>query len=218
MTDRLRGSASGVFHPWVSLGLAVADARIFWKAIAGKFKRYRNLDIRIGRVGELPHHRITMPSQLFKILVPEDHAENMLACMMDRDHLSFGRSFHLSAGLKALSKGPDAASPSRTCTATSVPTWWPTNPEDSPDLPAVWLIKTARRPVYFATKQRRRFPHNAKLRDSRHPITFWPNGVPFDETTGLIGQVQLSKNEQTPTVNDFSARRTFDMTTNSSRV
>jgi tetratricopeptide (TPR) repeat protein len=133
----------------------------------------------------------------------EDHADNMLACMMDRaiifpsgDHSTFPLVY------KVLVEGERTDVTIADMYGYVRPDLVEDQPQDSTDPPAAWLIKTARRPVYFATKQAPPVP-NAKFVTAGILYHLLPDAMSYDGT-GLIDQCKY-RNDETLTMQDFGA-------------
>ncbi len=200
--DRTARWALQVFFIPVSLGLAVAYAHLL-EAIAGKLRNAIVISILtlIAPGVLIASHYDTC--NYSKYWYAEDHAENMLACMLDRaiifpsgDHSTFPLVY------KVLVEGERPDVTIADMYGYVRPDLVADQPEDSPDPPAVWLIKTARRPVYFATKQAPPVP-NASFVTAGILYHLLPNGVPFNGT-GLVDKCNY-RNDQTPTVDDFGS-------------
>ncbi len=208
--DRTARWALQVFFIPVSLGLAIAYGHLL-EAVVGNFKNAFDST-----------KTVVVASLLTALIAPgvlvathystcnysrywyaEDHAENMLACMMDRaiifpsgDHSTFPLVY------KVLVEGERPDVTIADMYGYIRPDLVKDQPEDSPDPPAVWLIRTSRRPVYFATKTAPPVP-NARFVTAGILYHLLPDGMPYDGTD-LISHCKY-RNDQTPTVQDFGA-------------
>ncbi len=208
--DRTARWALQVFFIPVSLGLAIAYGHLL-QAIFDAIKKVAGSKT-----------AVTVASTIIALVAPgvlvashfdtcnyskywyaEDHAENMLACMMDNaivfpsgDHSTFPLVY------KVLVEGKRPDVTIADMYGYVQPNLVKDQPEDSPDAPAVWLIKTARRPVYFATKTAPPVP-NAMFVTAGILYHLLPEGMPFDGTD-LIDKCKY-RNEETPTACDFGS-------------
>ncbi|GJM25451.1 MAG: hypothetical protein DHS20C16_18660 [Phycisphaerae bacterium] len=206
--DRTARWALQVFFIPVSLGLAIAYGHLM-QTVANKLK-FASIKVTAVATAIIA---LLAPGLLVathfdtcnysKYHYAEDHADNMLACMMDGaiifpsgDHSTFPLVY------KVLVEGERPDVTIADMYGYIRPDLVKDQPEDSPDPPATWLIKTARRPVYFATKQAPPVP-SARFVTAGILYHLLPKGMSFDGT-GLIEACKY-RNEEIPTVQDFGA-------------
>ncbi len=132
-----------------------------------------------------------------------DHAQNMLRCMLPRamvfpsgDHATFPLVYLtlVEAQRRDVLIADMYGSIS--------PELYADRPPDAADTPEAWLIKQARRPVYYATKSAPPVP-GAHFVTAGILYHLLPDGMPFDGD-GLLEQCTY-RNPETPTVEDFGA-------------
>jgi len=134
-----------------------------------------------------------------------DHAENLLRCLLPRalvfptgDHNTFPLAYlTLVEGVRDDVVIADLYGYTR-------PDLYADKPPSDPDTPEGWLIRRARRPVYFATKRAAPVT-GARFVQSGLLYHLLPDGMDFD-SAGLLDQCQYRNHEPgRPTVDDLGA-------------
>lgn len=133
----------------------------------------------------------------------EDHARNLLRCMLPRamifpsgDH----NAFPLVYLVMVEGEGDDVLIAD--IYGYTSPELYASRPPDSPDAPLPWLIKQARRPVYYTTKKAPPV-ENARFVSAGLLYHLLPEGMSFD-SAGLLDKCGY-RNLEEPTVFDFGA-------------